>query len=720
MQTEITGILERITYFNEENGYMIARLKVKGRSDLVTIVGNLHEMNPGEILLLQGEWINHPQYGEQFKVISYQTKVPASVHGIEKYLGSGLIKGIGPVYAKRIVKVFGDKTLDVIEEDVNLLLEVEGIGKKRIEMIGKAWQEQKEIRQVMIFLQSHGISSTFASKIFKQYGNEAISTVKENPYRLAHDIFGIGFLTADRIAEKLGFAKDSDLRAQAGILFVLHQLSEDGHVFYPYTALLEEAQKILEIPIEIIERALNIIASEQRVVIEELKTENDSRAVYLAKFHYSETQAASRLKALLVYSKKVREIDPVKAIDWVQNKLSLELAEKQKEAVISALNNKVMVVTGGPGVGKTTIIKAILELYSALKVNVLLAAPTGRAAKRMSETTGMEAKTIHRLLEFSPGEGGFKKNEEEPLECDLLIIDEMSMVDIILFHHLLKAVPLHSTLIMVGDIHQLPSVGAGNVLKDVIESGVVPVVELNQIFRQALQSSIIVNAHKINQGIMPELKRNQENLDDFYFIEQDLPEAAIDTIVKLIKERIPKTFGFDPIREIQVLTPMQKGTLGGANLNQVLQNALNSSQVGINRGGRRFLVGDKVMQIKNDYDREVYNGDWGRILSIDSEMQEVKVDFDGRVVAYDYAELDELVLAYAVSVHKSQGSEYPAVIIPLHTQHYVMLQRNLLYTGVTRGKKLVVVIGSKKAFWIAVKNDQTQKRYSWLKERLKF
>ncbi len=545
------------------------------------------------------------------------------------------------------------------------------------------------------------------------------NSVKENPYRLAMDIFGIGFITADRIAEKLGFAKDSDLRAQAGILYVLNQLSDDGHVYYPYDLLLEETGKILEIPSEIIEKALNVIATERRVVIEELSGENGAKAVYLAKFHLSETNIAYRMKALLSHPKSIRNVDAEKALEWVQQRLSITLAEKQKEAVRSALTHKILVVTGGPGTGKTTIIQSILEIFSAMRIRYLLAAPTGRAAKRMSETTNREAKTIHRLLEFNQKKGGFQRNEENPLECDLLVVDEMSMVDTILMHHLLKSIPLQATFLMVGDVDQLPSVGAGNVLGDIIDSGAIPVVKLTEIFRQSQESSIIVNAHHINQGLPPILKKDNKELDDFYFIHQEEPETVIQSIIKLVKERIPQRFGFDSINDIQVLTPMQKGSVGGVKMNAELQQALNHSDKEITRGGRKFQVGDKVMQIRNNYDKEVFNGDIGRVLSVDLEMQEVIIVFDSRQVAYEFSELDELILAYAVSVHKSQGSEYPAVVIPLLTQHYVMLQRNLLYTAVTRGKRLVVLIGSKKALAIAVKNDKTQKRYSYLANRLK-
>jgi exodeoxyribonuclease V alpha subunit len=649
--------------------------------------------------------------------------VPASVYGIQKYLGSGLIKGIGPVMAKRIVKQFGKDTLDVIEADVEKLSQVEGIGTKRIEMIKKAWADQKEIREVMVFLQSHGVSSGYATKIFKQYGNESIKVVKENPYRLATDIFGIGFITADKIAEKLGFGKESELRAEAGILYVLHELSDEGHVFYPYEPLIAKCNEILQIDREVIVKALGTIALDKRIVIEDLNADLENlqenhKAVYLAKFHLSETSIARRFRVLINAPKSTRAIDTEKAVEWVQEKLSIKLADKQVEAVECACQSKVMVLTGQPGTGKTTIINSILKIFQALGVKILLAAPTGRAAKRMSEATGYEAKTIHRLLEFSPKKVGFQKNEEEPLDCDLLIVDEFSMVDCILMHHLLKAIPPRATFIMVGDVNQLPSVGAGNVLNDVISSGAVPVVELNEIFRQAQQSSIIVNAHKINAGIVPSFKSTEGELDDFYFIQREEPEDVLKLILDLVKDRIPDKFGFDPIDDIQVLTPMHKGTVGAGNLNSQLQDMLNPSESDVTRGGRSFRVRDKVMQIRNNYDKEVFNGDIGRIVKIDREAQELTISFDGRDVDYDFADLDEVVLAYAVSVHKAQGSQYPVVVIPVHTQHYVLLQRNLIYTGITRGRKLVVLVGTKKALAIAVKNNKTQRRYTRLKTRL--
>jgi len=698
MLTELQGQIERITYINEENRFTIAKVKVPGQRGLATVVGNFMALTPGEVLTMKGEWTHHPRYGKQFKISHFKSQVPASVYGIRKYLGSGLIQGIGPVMAARIVKRFGEETLDIIENRLERLTEVQGIGKKRIAMIREAWAEQQEIREVMLFLQSHGVSSGYAAKIFKQYGRQSIQVVRENPYRLATDILGIGFIIADSIAEKLGFEKDSELRAEAGILYVLHQLTHEGHVYFPYEPLIEKCQKILQVNREIILKGLGTIASDNRIVIEDVndqieKFRENNKEVYLATLHLCEASIAQRLRTLISVPKSIRKIDADKAIEWLQNQLPMTLATLQLGAVRCAVEEKVMVITGGPGTGKTTIINAILKIFTKVTDNIMLAAPTGRAAKRMNEATGHPARTIHRMLEYSLRKGGFQKNEEHPLTCDLLIVDEASMIDTVLMHHLLKAIPPRATLVLVGDIHQLPSVGPGNVLKDIIASGVVRVVALREIFRQAQASSIIVNAHKINQGHLPTLSRSGLKLDDFYFIEQEDPDAVLKTILELTQERIPRRFGFDPLDDIQVLTPMHKGIVGAENLNTELQKAFNPGQGGVLRGGRNFRVKDKVMQIKNNYDKTVFNGDIGRITRIDSDSQKVVISFEGQDVFYDYSDLDEIVHAYAISVHKSQGSEYPAVIIPILMQHYLLLQRNLIYTAVTRGKKLVVMVG---------------------------
>ena len=727
MQAELSGQIERITYTDLDTGFTIAKLKVQGRPDLVTVVGNLMSPAPGEVLELKGVWTTHPKYGPQFKIQEHRTRVPATVNGIRKYLGSGLIKGLGPVMADRIVKQFGSKTLDVIDENVERLAEVEGIGKKRIDMIRDAWDAQQEIRDVMIFLQDQGVSSGYAAKIFKRYGKRAIALVRDNPYRLATDIFGIGFVTADKIAEKIGFPADAPRRIEAGILYVLNQLSDEGHVYYPYQELIEKSCEILNVNKEPVQQAIGSLTLGQKIFVEDLNESLNSfrinhKAVYLAQYHVCETGIARRLKTLCMAAKSYHPIESQRALDWVQAQLSIRLAHNQQLAVRHAVDQKVTVITGGPGTGKTTIVSAILRILSSAGATMLLAAPTGRAAKRLGETTGRPAKTIHRLLEFSPAKGGFQRNEKKPLKCDLLVIDEASMIDTILMYHLLKALPDEATLILVGDIHQLPSVGAGNVLGDVIASGTVKVVELNEIFRQARESHIVVNAHRINQGKSLELEssRTGDNaLTDFYFIQQEDPEKVLDIILELSSERIPRRFGMDPVNDIQVLAPMHRGVIGAGNLNSRLQSALNPGFDGVVRGERSFRVNDKVMQIRNNYDKDVFNGDIGRIIRIEPDSRRALIQFEGREVSYDFGELDEIVLAYAISVHKSQGSEYPAVIIPIMTQHFLLLQRNLIYTAVTRGKKLVILVGTRKALAIGIKNDKTQRRYTFLKQRLK-
>jgi exodeoxyribonuclease V alpha subunit len=721
---ELEGQIERITYFNEETGYTVAKLTVSGSSEPVTIVGDLIAPTPGEMLKLRGAWLTHPKFGKQFKVYTHQTIIPATVSGVRKYLGSGLIEGIGPVMASRIVKKFGEKTLEIIDQNIDELHKVDGIGRKRIEMIQRAWKEQKEIRDVMIFLQGHGVSPTYATKIFRKYGWESISIVSKNPYRLATEIFGIGFRTADKIAQKIGFGKDAPPRAEAGILYVLNELSEEGHVYYPYEQLIARCGEILEVGRDIIIQAIGAIAFEGRIVIEDLNQDLEvfqpnHKAVYLKRFHVSETGAAHHLTRLIVSSKSIRKIDEDKAVQWVQGKIRLALAPKQIEAVKTASQEKVMVITGGPGTGKTTIINALIRIYRELGAKILLAAPTGRASKRMTETTGYPARTIHRMLEFSPQKVEFQRDQDRPLEVDVLILDETSMIDTTLMYHVLKALPSEATLIIVGDVNQLPSVGAGNVLKDVITSGRVPVVELKDIFRQAGHSRIVVNAHRINRGLMPELGSKKGHLEDFYFIEQDEPEQALSTVMELVCERIPKRFGFDPLEQIQVLSPMHKGLLGTESLNLRMQEALNRSKQELSRGGRAFRLKDKVMQTRNNYEKEVFNGDIGKITSMELESRELVVTYEGMPVRYEASELDEIILAYAISVHKSQGSEYPAVVIPILPQHHLLLQRNLIYTAVTRAKKLVVVVGSKKALATGIINDSILRRYTYLSERLK-
>ncbi len=729
MLTDLTGQIEKITFNNVENGFTIAKVRVAGRPELVTVVGTLTAPAAGEVLEMKGEWIQHPRFGLQFRISSARSVIPASISGIRRYLGSGMIKGVGPVMAERIVQRFGDKTLDVIQNNISRLAEVEGIGKKRIAMIRAAWDEQREIRDIMLFLQSYGVGTGYAIKIVRRYGARSVTVVRENPYRLASDIIGIGFLTADRIAEKLGFRKNSSLRAEAGVLYVLDQMAEEGHAYYPIEPLIQKSSEILKVDSDIVTRAITSLEFNRKVVIEETglgepTPDGKQRAIFLPRYFHSEVSVADRIKALLRASKRVRKIDSAKAVAWAQEQLGITLAQNQHLAVQSALENKMMVITGGPGTGKTTITRAIIKIFERLHLQIALAAPTGRAAKRLSESGGREAKTIHRLLEFSFQKGGFQRGAEKPLNCDLLIVDESSMIDVILMYHLLKAVPDEATLILVGDINQLPSVGAGNVLNDIIASACVPVVELNEIFRQAKASRIIVSAHQINSGQMPMIEAPQNSFtNDFYFIQQEDPEKVLEIILALVTDRIPNNERFhrfvkDPIDDIQVLTPMHKGTVGVGNLNLRLQEALNSGNGGIARGENDYRVGDKVMQVRNNYDKEVFNGDIGRIAGIYPGVQEVIILFDGREVVYEYADLDEIALAYAVSVHKSQGSEYPAVILPILTQHFILLQRNLIYTAVTRGRNLVVLIGAAKALAMAVRNDKTQKRFTRLKHRL--
>ena len=713
----LRGQIERVTYSSEESGYTVLRVKVAGRRDLITVVGSFANPKAGEVLNMSGEWSSHPKYGEQFKVVFYQVAVPATAAGIEKYLGSGLIKGIGPKMAKRIVKIFGEQTLDIIEKEPEKLSRVEGIGKHRIAMIAKAWEDQKEIREVMIFLQSHGVSSAYAARIFKHYGKQAITLVQENPYRLAYDIYGIGFLTADKIASQLGFAKDSPLRAEAGLLYVLHTLVEEGHVFYPFEPLLAHAMDLLGIADKaLLVQACERLTWEKRLVVEHLATPSPMDVVYLSAYHLAECQVAEQLAKLLAAQASLRKVDAPKALAWAEEKSGLRLAPKQREAVMASLTQKMLIITGGPGTGKSTILNVILRIYGAISRRILLAAPTGRAAKRMTEVTGREAKTIHRLLSYDFKKGGFKKNEEDPLDCDLLVLDEVSMVDLLLFYHLLKAVPKSAKFIVVGDIDQLPSVGAGAVLHDLIASAAVPVVCLREIFRQSQTSSIISNAHKIIHGEALSFPNAAE--DDMFFMEEADPEKVLETIVGLVKTRLPRKYGWHPVNDIQVLTPMNRGAMGTQRLNEALQEALNPHGQAIARGNRVFRLGDKVMQIRNNYDKEVFNGDIGCISRVDPENQDITITVDGRDVVYDYQDLDEIVLAYAISIHKSQGAEYPVVVMPVCTQHYVMLQRNLLYTGVTRGKKLVVLIGTRKALGIAIRNTSQTRRYTALAVRL--
>ena len=724
---ELTGQIERVTYNDAESGYAVLRIAVKGYPDLVTAVGTIASPAVGEVLNMRGVWIEHPKFGSQFKIMEYKSFAPSSVKGMEKYLGSGLIKGIGPSIAEKIVSLFGADAFEILDSHPERLIEIEGVGEKKAAAIQEAWLEQREVRGVMLFLQSHGIGTGYALRVFRHYGSASVRVLEENPYRLAIDIFGIGFMTADKIASGMGFSRESPLRIRAGVLHVMNELTREGHVFVPVEELTASAAEILSVSSEVVEKGIEDARLNQELNIEGYTDadKKDDCAVYLPAFHYAEVHSAKNLCSILSSPFNGQYADPEVVIPWVQRELGISFAGRQTEALKTALSSQVMVITGGPGTGKTTLIKAIMKIRSARGFKIMLAAPTGRAAKRMTEATGHEAKTIHRMLEYTGSTmsgGDFMRNETNPLDCDLLVVDEASMIDQVLFHHLLKAVPKGSSVIFVGDVDQLPSVGPGNVLKDIIDSGVCPVVHLNEIYRQSRESMIVVNAHRINSGEMPFLDERGEvsSLSDFYFIEESDPDKALEIIKRLVTLRMPQKFGLDPVRDIQVLTPMHRGSVGTARLNLELREALNTCQGSkVLRMGRTLQEGDKVMQIRNNYEKDVYNGDIGTVVRIDGEESRVIVEMDSGRVSYDFSELDELIHAYAVSIHKSQGSEYPAVVIPIMTQHYMMLQRNLLYTGITRGKKLVVVIGTRKAVAIAVKNDKTRKRYTRLAERLK-
>ena len=700
--------VERITYHNEDNGYTVLRCAARGCSELVTVVGNMAEPRVGSVLTCEGFWKMDAKYGRQFSAQSYEETLPATVYGIEKYLGSGMIKGIGPKFAGRIVKKFGKDTLEVIEETPDRLLEVNGIGKVRVERIKTSWAEQKEIKNIMLFLQSHEISTSHAAKIFRTYGADSIKIVQENPYRLADDIRGIGFKTADRIAENLGIGKDSFIRLRSGLLYTLNQLADSGHCYACRDQLLNLGGKLLGVESDRLESALDEVLKTDDLISED-------EAIYLPPFYHAEVGCA-KLLTRLVSSGRAISLDIPTVMRRMQNRPDIQYDEVQLQAIQTAVSAKVMVLTGGPGTGKTTTTLGIISAYQTAKCRILLAAPTGRAAKRMSEATGMEARTIHRLLEFSPAEG-YQRNGENPLEGDVLILDECSMIDLILMYILLKAIPDGMALILVGDTDQLPSVGAGNVLKDIIASDCVPVVRLTRIFRQAQGSRIIMNAHRINRGEAIDLRGGKDS--DFFFAGKETNEEVVDTIVSFCSRNLPNYYHADPLQDIQVLTPMQRGICGAANLNQILQQALNPADVFLTRGGTQYRLHDKVMQVRNNYEKEVFNGDIGIVKQVNTEDRELTVRFDDRDVAYDITELDELTLAYAVTIHKAQGSEYPIVVIPVTMSHYVMLQRNLLYTGVTRAKKVLVLVGEKKAIYQAIRNESTSVRNTKLAERLK-
>jgi len=715
-QEVLAGLVERVTYHNVENGFCVLRAKARGHRDVVTVVGHAAAIAAGEWITASGEWTNDRTHGQQFKARFLRTSPPTSADGIEKYLASGMIRGVGPVYAKKLVRAFGEKVFEIIEETPGRLQEIDGVGPVRAANILAAWAEQKAVREIMVFLHSHGVGTARAVRIFKTYGSDAIQVMTENPYRLARDIRGIGFKTADAIAMKLGIEKTATMRVRAGISYALTEVMDEGHCGLPTDELVPLAEKLLEVPEELVRTALDLELREGNVIADHV---GDAPCVFLAGLYHAERTIAGRLMRLANGTLPWPWIDPDKALPWVEKHIGLTLAESQIVAIRLALKSKVVVMTGGPGVGKTTIIRGILRILAAKGTELLLCAPTGRAAKRMTEATGFEAKTIHRLLEVDPKSGGFKRGEDNPLDCDLLVVDEASMVDVLLMQALLKAIPDRVALLVVGDIDQLPSVGPGQVLADIISSGAVPVVRLTEVFRQAAQSRIITNAHRINQGMVPDLGPPESD-SDFYFVQAEDPETAVARIIELVKTRIPKRFGLDPIRDIQVLCPMNRGGVGARSLNIELQGALNpAGEHKVERFGWTFSPGDKVMQVENNYDKEVYNGDIGTIDSVDTAEGVLAASFDGRTITYEFGELDMLVPAYAATIHKSQGSEYPAVVIPVHTQHYTMLQRNLLYTGVTRGKKLVVLIGQKKAIAIAVRNVSGRRRWSKLAEWLR-
>lgn len=788
-------VVERITYQNEANGYTVIKCRAKNYQDLVTVVGAMPDVHVGSVLSLTGQWKVDAKYGRQFAMETFEETLPATVYGMEKYLGSGLIKGIGPKYAKKIVGQFGADTLNVIEDQPDRLLEIPGIGRARVESIKKSWLEQMEIKNIMVFLQSHDVSTSHATKIYKTYGNDSIKVVQENPYRLADDIWGIGFKTADTIAEKMGFGKEKYARLRSGLFYTLNKLSEDGHCYATRKMLLEKGAELLGVEDGLLAMTLDEMIRTMDVITDNIpqdsihtlsaaqetdksgSNENSDevdyslyeqylsgmdassnslesgrisvsdtfdpsdpmyKAIYLPPFYFSETGTAKRLTSILHAQPSVH-VDTGNLAQRITFRTGMQYDEIQMQAIQAAVTSKVLVLTGGPGTGKTTTTLGIITAFADAGAKILLAAPTGRAAKRLSEATGREAKTIHRLLEFKPPEG-YQKNEEKPLEGDVLIVDECSMIDIMLMYNLLKAAPDSMTLILVGDIDQLPSVGAGNVLRDVIESGCVPVVRLKRIFRQAQKSQIIMNAHRINEGQMPDLSNGRTS--DFFFMEEEDPEKAVATITKLVKENLSRYYR-TPSSEIQVLTPMQRGVVGASNLNQALQEALNplssegrqesggsggrglygyggfDSVPFLRHAGMQFRQRDKVMQIRNNYDKEVFNGDIGIISFVDTQNRTLTVDFDGRNVSYDISELDELVLAYATTIHKSQGSEYPIVVMPVLMNHYVMLQRNLIYTGITRAKKILVIVGTRKALSYAVHHVTVTKRNTMLAVRIR-
>jgi exodeoxyribonuclease V alpha subunit len=749
MAETLSGIIERITFHNADTGFAVLRVQATGRRGLVTVVGHLPSVVAGEYVEASGVWTQDRDHGLQFNAEHLRTTPPHTLAGIEKYLGSGLIKGIGPQFAHKIVEVFGERTLTVIDESPAFLQEVKGIGPRRIQLIRESWSEQKAVRSIMVFLQSHGVGTARAVRIYKQYGDQAIDLVRANPYRLATDIWGVGFKHADQLADKLGIDRSSPLRARAALRYVLQQLSNQGHCGFPEGSVVDQTAELTGIAHDVVHLAVEQERSEGDLVREVQSTSaGEETWLFLKPLFLAEVGVARAIRTLREGPHPLPALDMPAALRWVEKKMALELAATQRDAIRQAATQKVLVITGGPGVGKTTLVSGILEVFAARGLRCALCAPTGRAAKRLGETTGREARTIHRLLEFDPALGDFKRDRGNHLDLDLLIVDEVSMVDVVLMNQLLRAVPPWACLVLVGDVDQLPSVGPGTVLADVIASRAVPVVRLTEIFRQAGQSRIVRAAHLVNHGEIPE-SDSQDRLGDFYIVEVGSPETIVNRMITLIRERIPARFGLDPLKDVQVLTPMNRSELGARNLNSRLQEVLNpshlltpgplpqrgrgdkrgfsSSPMGERTGGKgaeverfgwRFRLGDKVLQTVNDYQKEVFNGDIGRVSKIDTFEQEMTVAYETKEVVYSFGELDELALAYALTVHKSQGSEYPAVVIPLHSQHYLMLQRNLLYTGITRGKKLVVLVGTRKALATAVQRQDTSRRYTALCRRL--
>lgn len=712
----LQGSVERVTFHSETSGFFVIRVKCKGQRELVTMTGNTPSVTPGEFVDATGIWFNDHKHGVQFKVRQIKTVTPNTLEGIEKYLGSGMVKGIGPHFAKRLVRAFGEQVFDIIEANPERLLELDGIGKKRREKITSAWSEQKVIREIMVFLQSHGVGTARAVRIFKTYGDQSVAKVQENPYRLALDIHGIGFKTADNLAMQLGIDRVSLIRAQAGVRHVLQESSGAGHCARPFDELVAEAGQLLDIPEVTIKEAIACEINEQRLTPEAI---NNIPCLFLMPLYRAEVGVANHVKRLLHGHSPRVSIDMAAAIPWVEQKNDIRLSSSQKAAITLAVQQKFCIITGGPGVGKTTVVNSILAIIRARRVQVTLCAPTGRAAKRLSESTGQEATTIHRLLDFDPATFDFKRNADNPLSTDLLVVDECSMVDVVLMNQLLRAVPDSASVLLVGDVDQLPSVGPGAVLSDLIGSEQVPVARLTEIFRQAANSQIITGSHAINRGYAPAVSKKGEETD-FFYLTGDEPEALFAKLMAVVTRRLPEKFGFDPVNDIQVLAPMNRGGLGARSLNVALQEALNPhTHPRVTRYGWTYAPGDKVIQTVNNYDKDVFNGDIGRVKTIDIEDGEMLIEFDGRDVCYALNELDEIALAYAITIHKSQGSEYPCVVIPMAMQHFTMLERNLLYTGITRGKQMVVLVGQAKAVGMAARTRKSNRRLTNLQTRLR-